>query len=397
MCEGKRFARVIDFGKHPLVNSLVSKEDLDKTEPVFQLTLRQCRDCYLVQITSIIDSQEIYKNVDYLYFSSDMPNLDKYFRKYAKELMGLINPGDFVVEIGANDGLMLNFFRKKNMVLGVDPASNVVVRALRRAIPVLSEFFSERLSNSIKREYGKAKLIYGNNCIAHLNDLNGLMRGVTNLLDEDGIFAVECNYWGAMIQNHNYSLIYHDHFSYFSLETWIDFARKHKMNVFDAYVTPAQGGSLRVFMDRGKNKLTDRFKQLLRQEQDWKINSLAMTARYNHWIRTEAKQLLEIIEGIKKKGKTIAGYGCAAKGLSVLKFAGIDQRHIDYFVDDSPAKQGKYTPVTHIPVISREEADSTLPDYFFITAPNYENDIIKKEQLFKENGGKFITVKGEIK
>lgn len=396
MCEGTRFQTVINFGMNPLVNSLIEKEDLDKTEPVFPLVVKRCEQCGLVQIKDIVDSHEIYKNVDYLYFSGDMPGLSKYFMEYAQDLNERFLQDDgqngkkLVVEIGSNDGTMLKFFPHCR-TLGVDPASNVVARALKNGILTIAEFFTERLAKSIKREFGKAKVIYGNNCIAHLNDLRDLLRGVVELLDDDGVFAVECNYWGGMVKNKNYSLIYHDHFSYFSAQNWVDFGKQFGLSVFDAWVTPAQGGSLRIFLDRGKRERTERCKVLLQEEAETKLNTYETCKRYKKEVEEEAKKLGECIARIKAEGKTIAGYGAAAKGFSVLKLAGIDERHLEYFVDDSPAKQGKYTPVSHIPVISREEAESRLPDYFFITAPNYEAVIIEKE---KERGyqGKFITV-----
>lgn len=398
MCGGKKFKEVINFGKNPLVNSLIEKKDLRQKEPVFPLVVKRCEHCSLVQVTDIVDAHEIYRNADYLYFSGDMPGLKDYFREYANEAeAAILTPGDFVVEIGSNDGIMLEMFAKKYRIFGVDPSSNVVVRALKNNIPTLSDFFSARLAASIEREYGKAKFIYGNNCIAHLNNLRDLMDGVALLLAEGGVFAVECNYWGGMVKNKNYALIYHDHFSYFSLKNWMDFAAKYGLQVYDAVVTPAQGGSLRVFMKKGKAPMTARCKALNQEELDTKLNSQATCDRYRKDVHAEAKKLNALVSSIRfKQKKKIAGYGAAAKGFSVLKLAGINQKHIDYFVDDSPAKQGKYTPVSHIPVISRRDAEGKLPDYFFITAPNYEKIIIAKEDEFRKNGGKFITVDSRI-
>ena len=388
MCEGTDFKLVINFGENPLVNSLIEKEDLDKQEPTFPLVVRQCQNCHLVQVTDIVDSHEIYKNVDYLYFSGDMPNLKEYFAQFAGEIKKYMGEDDLIVEIGSNDGIFLDFFKNR---LGVDPASNVVVRALKNGIPTIADFFSERLARTIKREYGTAKVIGGSNCIAHLNDLRDLMEGVVELLADDGVFFVECNYWGGMVQNNNYALIYHDHFSYFSLQNWIDFLKGYGMTVFDATVTPAQGGSLRLFACKDGRAKTERFQDLVQYETDTNLNTYDTCIEYRIAVKREAKNLKGLIKGLKDSGKTIAGYGAAAKGFSVLKLAGIDQTHISYFVDDSPAKQGKYTPVTHIPVISRDKAQEKLPDYFFITAPNYEQVIIEKEKA-KGYEGKFITV-----
>ena len=397
MCDGSHFEEVINFGRNPLVNSLIEAKDISSKEPTFSLKVWRCVQCGLVQIKDIVNSDEIYKNVDYLYFSSDMPKLDEYFKEYAEDLAGrFIQAGDLVVEIGSNDGLMLKMFQDKARTLGVDPASNVVVRALKNGVPTISDFFTNRLAHSIEREFGKAKLIYGNNCIAHLNNLHDLISGVRDLLCDDGVFVVECNYWGNMVKNKNYALIYHDHFSYFSAQNWVNFGEEYGLHVFDAVVTPAQGGSLRIFLDKGMYALTPRLCELLQEEKEQKLNSLETCQQYEKDVRAEANKLFRLILKIKMDGKKIAGYGAAAKGFSVLKLANITGKYIDYFVDDSPAKQGKYTPVTRIPVISRLEAESKLPDYFFITAPNYEDIIIQKELIFRQKGGKFITIDSRI-
>ena len=164
MCDGTNFKKVIDFGKTPLVNSLIEKDNLDKKELVFPLSVVQCQNCFLVQTKQPPDSNKIYKNQDYLYYSGDMPKLDEYFGEYAKDLMDNFGQiGDLVVEIGSNDGLMLSMMATKFKVLGVDPSTNVVVRALKKGILTISDFFSERLAKNITREFGQGSIIYGNN------------------------------------------------------------------------------------------------------------------------------------------------------------------------------------------------------------------------------------------
>ncbi len=396
MCNSKAFLEVINLGLHPLVNSLVNKKDIKKRDPVFPIKVKQCRKCKLVQLTDIIDAYEIYKNVDYLYFSSDMPRLDKYFKPYAHELKKrFLKKNDFVVEIGCNDGVMLKYFKSKYKILGVDPATNVILRTLKSKIPSLPLFFSESLAGKILKEWGPAKLIYGNNCIAHLNDLRDLIKGVYKLLTNDGIFVLECNYWGGMVKNINYSLIYHDHFSYFSANVWLAFSKKFKMYAFDAVITEAQGGSLRLFLSKKKRKKTQRFKKILNDEQKNKLNTYATSIQYKNNVKIISGKLRNIILDLKKKKKKIAGYGAAAKGMTILKCSDIG-KELMYFVDDSPAKQGFYSPVDHIPIISREQAEKNLPDYFIILAPNYSNEIMSKEAKFIKNGGKFIIPKNEI-
>ena len=392
MCSSKSFYNVINLGKHPLGNSLVSKKDIKKKDPVFPIKVKQCKKCKLVQLTEIIDANEIYKNVDYLYFSSDMPALDKYFLPYAKEIKKrFLKKNDFVVEIGSNDGVMLKFF-KNYKHLGVDPATNVVIRALRNNINTIPLFFTKNLASKILREYGPAKVIYGNNCIAHLDGLRDLTSGVYDLLDKNGVFIIECNYWGGMVKNTNYSLIYHDHYSYFSLKVWIDFAKKYKLSVFDATVTPAQGGSLRLYLSKNKRKMTKRCKNLLNEENKTKLNSFEVSKKYRNNVIKISNQLRDLVLKLKKNKKNVAGYGAAAKGMTILKCSGIGKQ-LSYFVDDSPAKQGWFSPVDHVPIISRKKANSKLPDYFIILAPNYSDVIISKEKNYIKKGGKFIVPK----
>ena len=397
MCGGKKFTKVLDMGDNALVNSLIEKEDLNKKEETFPLEVVRCSACSLIQVKKPIDSHKIYKEVDYLYFSSDMPGLSEYFADYAKDIHErFAKPEDFILEIGSNDGIMLRHLGAMgHPVLGVDPATNVALRAIANGIPTVPLFFDGRLGKLIAREIAKAKVVYGNNCIAHIDDLNSVMEGVQAVTTYDGVFIVECNYWGGMVKNKNYALVYHDHFSYFSLQNWVDYAPKFGFKVFDAIVTPAQGGSLRVFMSKDPRPVTPRCEELLAEEGTLGTNTKEVAEQYGKDCNDEAKKLYMTVSSLKSQGKTIAGYGAAAKGFSVLKLAGIGADQIDYFVDDSPAKQGKYTPVDHIPVISRDEAESKLPDHFFITAPNYADVIIDKEKArgFK---GKFILCDSRI-
>lgn len=394
MCKGNNFKEVISFGEAPLVNSLINKEDLDKKEETYPLVVHQCQECHLVQIINPIDSHKIYQDVDYLYFSSDMPGLFEYFRTYADEVhYRFLKHGDFVVEIGSNDGIWIQNFKRFCTILGVDPATNVALRALKKGLPTINQFFTERLAKQIAFEYGKAKVIMGTSCIAHINDLHDVLKGVKALLRDDGVFIVECNYWGGMVKNKNYALIYHDHFSFFTLEVWKQFLRQYNLHIFDAVITPYQNYSLRMYIGGMKYSMTTRCGELFEEERKTSLNSYGTCLIYQTECTEKAKMLGDLIKKLKSEGKKIAGYGVAAKGFSLLQLAGITNE-LDYFVDDSPAKQGKFTPVNHIPVISRQEANDKLPDYFFITAPNYQNQIMKKE---KRSGVKFILENGEIK
>jgi len=188
MCGNSTYDPVLDMGENALVNSLIEKKDLAGTEATYPLEVVRCQKCSLVQIKKPIDSHRIYKDVDYLYFSSDMPGLKEYFKEYEMEVTNrFLQPNDLVVEIGSNDGLMLSLFPMNVRILGVDPSTNVVIRAIKNGIPSLPLFFEERLARQIKAEYGEAKVIYGNNCIAHIDKLDDVMHGVSALLADGGV------------------------------------------------------------------------------------------------------------------------------------------------------------------------------------------------------------------
>jgi len=397
ICGNTKFGLALNMGMAPLVNSLLSKEDTREKDKTYPLVVVRCAKCSLVQLKTIVQSHKIYADQDYLYYTGDMPQQSQYMRAFDSLVSEILEKhtkkGDLIVEIGSNDGTVLGKMARERRILGVDPSTNVAIRAIKRGVPTVSAPFDKNVARNIRQEFGPAQVIGGANCLAHIDDIHGVLEGVTMLLSDSGVFWVECNYWGGMVKNKHYALVYLDHYSYFSLRNWVDLARMHGMEVFDAFITEAQGEglSLRLFASRDtKRKKTERFLKLVDEEKRTKLNTQATAAQYGKECKKEAKKLYEVISRLKKQGKSIAGYGAAAKGFSILQLAGITEKHIDYFVDDSPAKQGKYTPVTHIPVISRKEAQKKLPDYFFITAPNYADVIVEKEKAYKARGGKFI-------
>jgi len=375
------------------------------TEQAYPLVVEQCQTCFLVQIVNPVNSEKIYQEQDYLYYTGDMPQNSQYMKAFdslVTDIQRYSSDGDFTVEIGSNDGSILKKVQGRK-ILGVDPAINVVIRALSRGVPTLAAPFNKHNAEIIAGEFGKAQVIGGANCLAHIDDIRGVLTGVTALLHDNGVFWVECNYWGGMVKSKHYALIYHDHYSYYTLKNWVDLLKKYDMEVFDALITEAQGTglSLRLFACRNlasqKNNRqpTDRFLSLAREEETTHLNSYDTAKKYREDVLAEAQKLGDLVRKLANEGKVIAGYGAAAKGFSILHLAKITGDHIKFFVDDSPAKQGKYTPITHIPVLARADVKE-LPDYFFITAPNYEDVIIGKEQEFLKAGGKFITADGRV-
>ena len=207
-----------------------------------------------MQLNQFVDPKNIYTDQDYTYFSSDIDAQKKYFEVYAKELIKRFKIRDkFVMEIGSNDGIMLKHFAK-NLVLGVDPATNVVLRALKNKINTIPAFYNYEISKKIDNEYNNADLIIANNCIAHTDNLKNLMEGIKKNLSNNGVFVAEFNYWGNMVEKNNYSLIYHEHYSFFSLKVWKIFLKNFGIKIFDACITNAQGGTLRIYSSKNKRK-----------------------------------------------------------------------------------------------------------------------------------------------
>ena len=400
MCESTRLKKVLDLGTHSLVNSYIKKKDLNKKELLLPLIIHQCINCGLIQMIKTVDPKIIYSGGKYLYFSRDIPGLDKYYKEYANHVHNKFvkSKKDLVIEIASNDGILLQHLIKKTKVLGIDAAPNAVLRALKENIPTFPSLFNDDTAKLVSKEYGEAKVVMANQCIAHVDNLIDFMNGVDRLLNKKkGIFIFETGYWTRMVDRTIYEQIYHDHFSYFSLEVWKKFCKKFNLKIFDAVVTPAQDNcSIRVFFSKNKKaKETSRLKKLLKYEKINKINTYKTSKIYEKKVKNSWKILKQELIKLKKENKTIVAYGASAKSGTISRCASLGKELIDYYIDDSPSKQGLYTPIYNIPILSKKDGYKKKIDYLLILAVNYADMIIKKESEFKKKGGMFIVPRGE--
>lgn len=400
MCESTRLKKVLDLGTHSLVNSYIKKKDLNKKELLLPLIIHQCINCGLIQMIKTVDPKLIYSGGKYLYFSRDIPGLDKYYKEYANQVHKkfIKSKKDLVIEIASNDGILLQNLINKTRVLGIDAAPNAVLRALKENIPTFPSLFNDNTAKLVSKEYGEAKVVMANQCIAHVDNLIDFMNGVDRLLNKKkGIFIFETGYWTRMVDRTIYEQIYHDHFSYFSLEVWKKFCRKFNLKIFDAVVTPAQDNcSIRVFFSKDKKiKETQRLKTLIKYEKANKINSYKTSKIYEKKVKNSWKILKQELIKLKKENKTIVAYGASAKSGTISRCADLGKDLIDFYIDDSPSKQGLYTPIYNIPILSKKDGYRKKIDYLLILAVNYADMIIKKETEFKRKGGKFIVPRGE--
>ena len=399
MCNSRNLKSVLHLGKHSLVNSYLKKTELKKKELLLPLEISRCSNCGLIQVLKTVDPNEIYNDGKYLYFSRDVPGLSDYYKKYAKYILKkFIKKEDLVVEIASNDGILLQHLKNKTNVLGIDAAPNAVLRALKHSIPTFPALFNFKTSKLVSNEFGNAKVVMANQCIAHVDDLYDFMKGIDNLLNKkDGVFIFETGYWGNMVKRTIYEQIYHDHFSYFSLKVWEKFSKKFGLRMFDAEITPAQDNcSIRVFFSRNKKiNRSKRLKELMNEEKNSNLNTLKKSLEFKTSVKNSWKNLRDSLVKLKKQNKKIVAYGASAKAGTISTCAKIDSTLVDFFIDDSPSKQGKYTPIFHIPIMSRKNAFKKKIDYILILAVNYAKIIMNKEKNFKKMGGKFIIPRGE--
>ncbi|MEK9201736.1 MAG: class I SAM-dependent methyltransferase, partial [Patescibacteria group bacterium] len=250
----------------------------------------------------------------------------------------------------------------------------------------------------IKKEYGKAKVIIGNNVVAHIDDHRDMVKGVNALLKDDGVFIFEAPYLVDMFENLTFDTIYHEHLSFLSLRPLIRFFEQFGLQIFDVELKSVQGHSFRVFVSKaGVYSVSVRVKKAVEKELRLKMNKFSSYLKLANEVRSQKKKLLTILKNLKSQGKSIAGYGAPAKGNTLLNYYGIGHETLDYLTEALPTKIGLWSPGMHIPVIDIETAHKSPPDYFLMLAWNYKEKIFGKEKAFRDKGGKFIIPVGGVK
>jgi SAM-dependent methyltransferase len=297
-----------------------------------------------------------------------------------------------VVEIGSNDGLFLKALQSAGIrVLGVDPAKNIASVANASAIPTINEFFSAELGREIRRRYGPATAIVGNNVVAHIDDHHDLVAGIAELLTDDGIFVFEAPYLGDMFENISYDTIYHEHLSYLSLRPLIRLFDQYGLDVFDVQFFPVQGRSMRTFVGRkGAHRRSMTVDRVAEDELARGFHQLETYHSLATRIAESRDRLLTVLRSFKEQGKSLAGYGAPAKGNTMLNYCGIGTDLLDYLIDDLPSKQGMFAPGTHLPVRQRAYLDTHPVDVLLMLAWNYQDSIVERERSFRERGGRFV-------
>jgi len=390
ICSSKNLNLILDLGEQPPANSFIDKNQLNSSEYKFPLRLFWCGDCYLVQLLDIVDKEFLFRN--YLYMTSASKPIVDHFKKYAQDvyeefLKEETNP--FVVEIGSNDGSLLKEFKKLGTsILGIEPATNLSNLANQSDITTKNTFFSSQVCKEIIKSRN-ATVVVANNVIAHVEDLQDLMHGIQILLDKNGVFIFEVPYLVDLIKKLEFDTIYHEHLSYFSILPLLKLVKQFGLEIFDIKKQSVHGGTLRIFVSKRDNyQIHNSVKIFIDDEKNLGLDKIEFYEKFSLNVKELKKNLIEILIKLKKENKIIFGYGAPAKGNVLLNYCEIDTKFLDYVIDTTPLKQGKYTPGMHIPIIAPSNLNNG--NVALLLSWNYESEILLKEKMFRNNGGKFL-------
>jgi SAM-dependent methyltransferase len=389
-----------DLGATPLANAFLGPEELEAAETFYPLHARVCGACWLVQLPEVASPREIFS--DYAYFSSYSASWLAHAERYAELAVGrfALGPGSRVVEVASNDGYLLSAFQRRGIpVLGIEPAANVAAAAEEKGVPTLVRFFGAALAEELAAEGRQADLLVGNNVLAHVPDLGDFVGGLARLLAPGGAITLEFPHLQRLVEENQFDTIYHEHFSYFSLTAARRVFAAHGLEPFDVEELPTHGGSLRVYLrHEGKGEPpSSAVDELLAREEALGYTTFAPYDAFAERVRATKRRLLAFLVEAKERGAAIAGYGAAAKGNTLLNYCGIGTDFLDYVVDKSPHKQGKYLPGTRVPIHPPERVVATRPDFLLVLPWNLEREIVEQMAMVREWGCRFVVPIPEVR
>lgn len=390
----------IDLGTAPPSNAYLARQDLDRPEVYFPLRVKVCESCWLVQTEDFTRAEHVFRD-DYAYFSSTSSTWAEHAARYASMIvprLGL-SSRSYVLEVACNDGYLLKHFVDRGIpCLGIEPTASTALAAEQLGIPVRRAFFGEPLGRELANER-QADLIVGNNVYAHVPDINDFTRGLAAVLAPSGTITLEFPHLLRLIENDQFDTIYHEHFSYLSLGVVDRIFRAHGLRVWDLEQLPTHGGSLRVFgCHAGDARATSAaVRILLDEEASAGLFSLTPYQPFQSRAERVKNDLLEFLVAEKLKGRTVAAYGAAAKGNTLLNFAGVRPDLIPFVCDAAPSKQGRWMPGSRIPILPPAELMARRPDTVLILPWNIAPEVIRLNAALAESGTRFVTAIPRLK
>lgn len=397
-CGHTALESLLDLGTVPLANALL--DNPGQPESRFSLTLVFCPGCSLVQILETVEPEALFGS--YSYFSSFSDTMLAHARDEAGMLVDRLGltARHLVVEVASNDGYLLkNFVDLGIPVLGIEPAANVAQAAARQGVPTLTEFFGRELALRLRGEGRRADVLIGNNVLAHVADLNGFVAGAAILLAPGGCAVFEMPYVRDMIDNVEFDTIYHEHLCYFSLHALRALLERHGLRLVDVARQAIHGGSLRVFCEPRQAAAgpAPAVQRLLADEAGCGLTGAAFYRSFSESVRRLQDDLLSELNRRKAAGQRLAAYGASAKGSTLMNATGIDRTHLDFIVDRSTVKQGRFAPGNRLPILPPEALRERRPDAVLLLTWNFADEIIRQQQAYLEAGGEFIVPVPEVR
>jgi methylation protein EvaC len=383
----------------PIANGFLTPEEFE-SEYFFELKVGFCPKCQMVQLLEQPAREKMFHE-NYAFFSSTSKRQVQHFKDFAELVIKnhLNGNNPFVVEIGSNDGIMLqNFAERKIRHLGVEPSANVAQVAIEKGITTISKFFDEELAEEIVGEQGQADAVLAANVMCHIPYLHSVAAGVKILLKDSGILMFEDPYLGDIVEKTSYDQIYDEHAFYFSVASISYLFEQHKMEVVDVIPQNVHGGSMRyVIAHKGAKGVSDAVKRQRRKEERLGLHKPETFDKLRKNIETSRDSLMKVLTGLKQQHKRVVGYAATSKSTTVTNYCGIMPELVEFISDTTPIKQGKYSPGTHIPVKPYQEFCSNYPDYALLFGWNHAEEIMANEQKFMASGGKWIVYVPEVK
>lgn len=391
-CGSSNLVDLLPFGDTPLADRLLSEDELNDGDQLVPLTLVICEDCSLVQILETVDPEVLFYS-EYPYFSSVSPSLQEHFKQSAEHLLQTRPLGEdsLVIEAASNDGYLLRYFHQNGIpVLGIDPAEAPVKKSREMGIETLNTFFTSKLAGELVRSGKKADVFLANNVLAHIPDLNGFVEGIATILKDDGVAVIENHYVVDLIDHCEFDTIYHQHVCYYSVTAWRNLFKSHGLHLNRVKRTSIHGGSLRIFVEK-KEAVDDSVLDLLQMEKERMVDKPAYYLQFTDRVTQLKTELRKILDQVKSEGKSIAGYGAAAKACTLMAYCEIDQDDLDFVSDLNPYKHGKYMAGNRLIIRPPEAVLEEQPDYLLILAWNFAEEIMKQLSAYAQRGGKFIV------